>query len=149
MVSRKALARNHNREEVSVEESEEEVSHCNYTERKAAFGNKRDDLFYKTIGRDVRKFLQESFQLKLGGKSLKHVLKNQTFYKEVQDFFQAEIVPRMSSSVDSKKVLCCFATLVSYNGFMPYCDSHLSDISLKHHSGEFLEDIFDIYSHQC
>lgn len=64
---------------------------------------------------------------------MKHILKNQTFYKEVQDFFQAEIVPKMSSSVDPKKVLCCFATLVSYNGFMPYCDSHLSDISLKIH----------------
>jgi hypothetical protein len=133
MVSREALARNHSKEYGCIEEGEEEVSHCNYTERKAAFGSKRDDLFYKTIGRDVRKFLQESFQSNLGGKSLKHILKNQTFYKEVQDFFQAEIVPRMSSSIDSKKVLWCFATLISYNGFMPYCDFHLSDISLKIH----------------
>ena len=43
----------------------------NLSERQAAFGDKRDDLFYKTIGRDVRKLLQEQFQAFLGGKGFK------------------------------------------------------------------------------
>lgn len=71
MVSRKDLVRVRKHSEADEEETPIEVPTDVYDERKAAFGDKRDDLFYKTIGRDVRKLLQERFQLILGGKSLK------------------------------------------------------------------------------
>lgn len=71
MVSRRDLVRARKLSETEEEEAPVEVPNEVYDERKAAFGDKRDDLFYKTIGRDVRKFLQERFQSVLGGKSLK------------------------------------------------------------------------------
>ena len=71
MVSRKDLVRNRTMEDNSEQEAVIEVSNDVYDERKAAFGNKRDDLFYKTIGRDLRKYLQELFQSTLNGKNLK------------------------------------------------------------------------------
>jgi len=133
MISRQNLARSNQEEEEVEEQAEDEVPSTTFDERKAAFGDKRDDLFYKTIGRDVRKYIQESFQSHLGEKNLKHVLKNQTFYREVQEFFKAEILPYLSSDSDVEKVLCCVATLVSYQGYSSYCDKDLSEISLKVH----------------
>lgn len=66
MVSRRDLARGHPKE--TLQEASDSVEICDdrYEERRQAFGNKRDDLFYKTIGRDVRKYLQEQFQHFLG-----------------------------------------------------------------------------------
>jgi hypothetical protein len=71
MVSRWDLARSHDKEDEVDEEFEEVSPSDTFDKRKAAFGTKRDDLFYKTIGRDVRKYLQEQFQCGLGNKSLK------------------------------------------------------------------------------
>lgn len=133
MVSRKDLARSHAVEETHAEEETPEVSNDTFTERKAAFGDKRDDLFYKTIGRDVRKYLQEQFQVFLGEKTLKECIRNGTFLKEVKSFFQKQISTEVPLDVDSEKVLCCVATLISYQGYAPYCLEENKDFSLKIH----------------
>lgn len=105
MVSRRDLARSHETHEETDEEEVEEVSSETFNERKAAFGDKRDDLFYKTIGRDVRKHLQEGFTSILGGRSLKECIRTGTFLKDVKSFFDKEIAPVLSSGADTERVL--------------------------------------------
>lgn len=134
MVSRKDLARSHKTEDDTQEREEEDLPTDTFDERKAAFGNKRDDLFYKTIGRDVRKYLQECFHSNLGEKSMKQCLKNGTsFIKDVKKLLNKDIVPELSSKADVEKVFVCLATLVSYQGFNPYCDETSKNTSFSIH----------------
>lgn len=133
MVPRKHLAR----QSVLAENSEADHSQLliceDFNERKSAFGTKRDDLFYKTIGRDVRKYLQEKFQVYLGNKSLNEIQKNGTFLKYVRAFFNSEVAPKLNSSSNHSRVLAWVATLISYNLFSKLCEEHLKELCLKIH----------------
>lgn len=133
MVSRRDLARSHQTHEETEDEEVEEVSNDTYNERKAAFGDKRDDLFYKTIGRDVRKYLQEQFQLILGGRSLKECIRTGTFLRDVKALFSKEILRVLAPKANPDKVLCCLATLVSYQGYAPYCAESSKNTSFDIH----------------
>lgn len=134
MVSRKDLARSHNTEEHTQEREEDDLPTDTFDERKAAFGNKRDDLFYKTIGRDVRKYLQECFHSILGEKSMKQWLKNgASFIKDVKKLLNKDIVPELSSKADIEKVFVCVATLVSYQGFTPFWEEDSKNTSFNIH----------------
>jgi hypothetical protein len=133
MISRWDLARRHEKDAEEVQEDVEEESSDAFEKRKAAFGTKRDDLFYKTIGRDVRKYLQEQFQCSLSGKNLKECLRNGTFLKEFKQFFQNEFSSDLSNDLNTSKLFCCVATLVSYQGYTPYCDEKNKEFSLKIH----------------
>lgn len=104
MISRWDLARNHEKVDEEDEDDFEEEPSIAFEKRKAAFGRKRDDLFYKTIGRDVRKYIQEQFQCSLDGKNLKECVKNGTFLKDFKQFFKNEIESSISSKLDTEKV---------------------------------------------
>lgn len=87
MVTRKQLAGKPHFIDETLEETKQELVCDNFYERKNAFGNKRDDLFYKTIGRDVRKYFQEKFQKYLGENNIRTCQKNGTFMDEIKGFF--------------------------------------------------------------
>lgn len=133
MVSREILAKSVYEHAEAEEESNDELKRTNFDERKNAFGNKRDDLFYKTIGRDVRKYLQEQFQLYMGEHNIKECQKYGTFLRKFKDFFTEVIEPKLPSFSDQQKMASCVATLVSYNMFKSYCDKNLKDYSFKIH----------------
>ena len=133
MISRWDLARRHeNVDEEDVEEVDEEPCDA-FEKRKAAFGTKRDDLFYKTIGRDVRKYLQEQFQCSLSGRNLKESLRNGTFLKDAKQFFNKEFNSTTIKGLNLEKVFSCVATLISYQGYTPYCEQINCEFSLKIH----------------
>lgn len=128
MISRKDLARARTAECDVVQEEDNDLSDDTFNKRRAAFGDKRDDLFYKTIGRDVRKFLQEEFQQFLGGKSIKEWIKDSTFLRHIKDFYRCIIAPKLSSSTDYTQMICCIATLVSHQGYAPFCSENSEKI---------------------
>lgn len=133
MISRWDLARRHEKDDEEVQDNIDEEPSDAFEKRKAAFGTKRDDLFYKTIGRDVRKYLQEQFQCSLNSKNLKECLRNGTFLKEFKQFFKNEFSSDLTSSVDDSKVFCWVASLVSYQAYTPFCDENNKELSLKIH----------------
>lgn len=98
MVSRKQLARGVQVAEESCEESKLDLVCDDFDERKNAFKNKRDDLFYKTIGRDVRKYLQEKFQKYLGENNIRTCQKNGAFFKEMKGFYTNVVSPKLFKS---------------------------------------------------
>lgn len=128
MISRKDLARTRIPESEIIQEVDNDLSDDTFNKRRAAFGDKRDDLFYKTIGRDVRKFMQEEFQQFLGGKSIKELIKDSTFLKHIKDFYRCIISPKLSSSTDYNQIICCIATLVSHQGYAPFCSENSEKI---------------------
>ena len=133
MISRWDLARSHEKTEDLDEECEDDTPNDTFDKRKAAFGTKRDDLFYKTIGRDVRKYLQEQFQCGLGSKSLKEWLRNGTFLKEIKQFYKKEFNSKLSQDSSDDKLFCCISTLVSYQGFTPFLNNSNKEFSVKIH----------------
>ena len=133
MISRWDLARSHEKVDDNEGECEEDMPSDTFDKRKAAFGTKRDDLFYKTIGRDVRKYLQEQFQCGLGSKSLKEWLRNGTFLKEIKQFFKKEFNSDLNQDSSNDKLFCCVATLVSYQGYSPFLNENNSSFALKIH----------------
>lgn len=133
MVSRKDLARSKGVEDANDEEYDEDSHHDTYEKRKAVFGTKRDDLFYKTIGRDVRKYLQDKFQSTLNGRNLKEWMRNGAFLKDIKQFFNEEIAPELPPSADIEKVFWCVATLVSYQGYLPFWTEMNAKFSLNIH----------------
>ena len=120
MIPRKQLARSSPVEEESAQETKPDLISNDFDERKMAFGVKRDDLFYKTIGRDVRKFLQEKFHTFLGARSLKDSTKNGTFLRDAKAFYSAMVAPLLLQGCDSHEVFTCVATLISYTGFKQF-----------------------------
>jgi len=119
--------------EVAMDEDEFEDQLESFSRRKEIFGEKRDDLYYKTIGRDVRKYLQERFQQFLVKTSLKEWIKNGTYFKYMKEYFDTEIAPLMEGNVDMASAFCCVATLVSYKGYSKYCNKNLQAFSLNIH----------------
>lgn len=104
MVPREVLTRTTSIHVEDEDESSDDQKGDKFDERKNAFGNKRDDLFYKTIGRDVRKYIQELFQIYIGEHIFKDLQKHGTFLKKFKDFYAEVIEPKLASFSNPQKM---------------------------------------------
>lgn len=110
-----------NSESSTPKSSDSEDSCIDFNERRRLLGGKRDDLYFKTVSRDVRKLAQENFQKSVGETSIRELVKNETFYMHFKKYFNQEVFPRLSSEDDHTRIFCCVATLINYKGFQKEC----------------------------
>lgn len=132
MISRKDLCRP--RYDDAYLESEDcfEPSGDSSIQRKQIFGNKRDDLYYKTICRDVRKFIQERFHTFLGELRINDVVRKGDFLKKINEFRAHVMGVDPHEDFDTLESQCCLATFIS--------SYHFQRIWKKNHGGTEPED---------
>jgi len=108
-----------------------------YKEKSKLFGGKRDDLFYKTFVRDVRKFWEDRLieQEKVW---IKHVIKNKRdkkgaqFYKSLQEY---ENYLQLSAGEDftSEDMVWYLGSLINHREFIKACPKNLTKLSDEIH----------------
>ena len=137
LVSRQDLCRpSDNAWEIEYEEPIEDSSDSSL-KRKQIFGGKRDDLYYKTICRDVRRFMQLQFQTYLGEQNISDFMKQKIFVEVVQGFLHSVVNSRTNKTTIDDEDIWVLATFVSACQFQKWCSKNSRDLSLKIHNSLF------------
>ena len=97
-------------------------------ERKSIFQYKRDDLYYKTFGRNVRQFLQDDF---IAGTGYKKDLKGTDgsyFYDKLLKYAnKMQFHKNKEFGID--RVVCYFGSLINHREYKKACPKELLPLS--------------------
>ena len=110
--------------------SKEGFKICSQSEKVSIFGNKRDDLFYKTFGRDVRKFLQDDFteftRYRKENKGKDGAYFNECLYKyaNYMNFHK-------DTSIPIENIICYLGSLINHREFKKAWPLDLLDMSYQ------------------
>lgn len=100
------------------------------TEKATIFDNKRDDLYYKTFGRDVRKFLQDDFTEFTGyskdskGKEGRYFYSCLVRYAEHMNFHK-------NTDVTLGNIVWYLGSLINHREFKKSCPTEFLDLSYQ------------------
>ena len=92
------------------------------------FEGKRDDLFYKTFVRDVRKFWQDSMISYTGYKKEEKGLHGLHFYRCLTQF-ESHMQLSLGQKFSSEVMICYLGSLINQREFSKSCPKHLLKLS--------------------
>ncbi len=103
-----------------------------YKEKANLFGGKRDDLFYKTFVRDVRKFWEDNFsQMEMATSSFSKEKKDKKgiqFYSLLQQY-EESLQLSSEHELTSEEIVCYLGSLINHREFIKACPKHLKKLS--------------------
>jgi hypothetical protein len=127
LMHRDKIASKEPRRSMLNDEDINEVQDDTVEMKRSIFGLTRDDLYYKTIVRDVRKYLQDQFKRFLKAETINQSLNNGTFLKRLKDFSR-QVEPFTTYNTDHQLLLSTIGSLVCWAGYLPYCPPNLKPI---------------------
>lgn len=99
-------------------------------EKRGIFNNGRDDLFYKTFARDVRKFWQDSM-IAFTGYKKEDKGRNGTHFYQCCRRFVSHIQLHKVYGLEKARVTCFIGSLINHREFKKACPNHLIDLSYQ------------------
>lgn len=99
-------------------------------EKRRIFNNRRDDLFYKTFGRDVRKFLQDDFTDFTGYQKEAKGKDGAYFYKCLKEYAKHMRFSK-GTSFTTEQIVCYLGSLINHREFKKACPKQFLQLSYK------------------
>eukprot|EP00344_Euplotes_crassus_P010631 CAMPEP_0196999510 /NCGR_PEP_ID=MMETSP1380-20130617/4664_1 /TAXON_ID=5936 /ORGANISM="Euplotes crassus, Strain CT5" /LENGTH=258 /DNA_ID=CAMNT_0042416453 /DNA_START=185 /DNA_END=961 /DNA_ORIENTATION=- len=99
-----------------------------YKEKSRLFGGKRDDLFYKTFVRDIRKFWEDGLVEYNTCSMDKKDKKGVQFYKLLQQY-ERSLGLSEGETFSSEEMVCYLGSLINHREFIKACPKKLKNLS--------------------
>lgn len=99
-------------------------------EKRRIFNNRRDDLYYKTFGRDVRKFLQDDFTEFTGYQKEAKGKDGAYFYKCLRQYAKHMKFAK-DANFTTEQIVCYLGSLINHREFKKACPKQFLQLSYK------------------
>lgn len=103
-------------------------------DRSKIFKGVREDLYFKAICRDIRKFIQEQFQSFLGEIDCVSMMKSKSLVQHIENFYNQVVCGRNQGTTMDEKELAWLGTFVSSHHFQVRTRYETKKLSKQIHS---------------